>query len=200
MVNATCDFCSNTYRKNPNVGYFKVSSALKSSLCIREGADLNTICGEHFSDADIADSGRLRPEAKPVFFPRLSTAAHDHPYVGSEDAQDDNAGMYYNYAVAPVTLYSEHVYQIKKQVRVEFRQSQAKVDNHIFGIMLPSSAQAPASAGQSLAYFHCSPNMWLKLQDMCLKLKDMWLSQKSSETLNLRSVVKCCRCLGRRIA
>ena len=93
MVNATCDFCSNTYRNNPRVGYFKVSSALKSSLCIREGADLNTICGEHFSDGDIADSGRLKPEAKPVFFPRLSTAAHDHPYVSSEDAQDDNAGM-----------------------------------------------------------------------------------------------------------
>ena len=81
------------FHNNPRVGYFKVSSALKSSLCIREGADLNTICGEHFSDGDIADSGRLKPEAKPVFFPRLSTAAHDHPYVSSEDAQDDNAGM-----------------------------------------------------------------------------------------------------------
>ena len=71
MVNATCDFCSDTYLKNPSVGYFKVLSALKSSLCIREGADPNTICGEHFSDAEIAESRRLRPEAKPVFSLRL---------------------------------------------------------------------------------------------------------------------------------
>ena len=108
MVNSTCDFCSNTYRKNPSVGYFKVSSALKSSLRIREGADLNTICGKHFSDTDIAESGRLRPEAKPVFFPRLSTAAHDHPYVSSEDTQDDNAGMYYVVAKIYYSWFSPH--------------------------------------------------------------------------------------------
>ena len=40
--------------------------------------DLNTVCGEHFSDAE---SRRLRPEAKPVFSLRLSTAAHDHPML-----------------------------------------------------------------------------------------------------------------------
>ena len=90
MVNATCDLC---YRKNPTAGYFKVLSALKSSLCIREGADLKTICGEHFADTDIAESGRLRPEARPVFFTRLSTAAHDHTYVVPGEVQVDNEGI-----------------------------------------------------------------------------------------------------------
>ena len=84
MVNANCDY---TYRKHPSVGYFRVSAALRSSLCIREGADLNTICGDNFAAADIEESGRLRP----VFFPRLSTTSLDHSYyaTGAQAGADE---------------------------------------------------------------------------------------------------------------
>ena len=92
MVNASCSFCSNTYRKVPSVGYYKVTANLKSSMCVREGADLNTICGDHFHDCDILESGRLKTDAKPVFFPRLSTACHDHTYCDPEDSQDETEG------------------------------------------------------------------------------------------------------------
>jgi hypothetical protein len=94
MVNANCDFCSNTYRKVPGAGYFKVTANLKSSLCIREWADLNTICGDHFKECDISESGRLRAEARPVFFPRLSTAAHDHTYYDPGESQDETEGIF----------------------------------------------------------------------------------------------------------
>ena len=66
-MNANCDY---TYRKHPSVGYFRVSAALRSSLCIREGADLNTICGDNFVAADIEESGRLRPGAEASLFPQ----------------------------------------------------------------------------------------------------------------------------------
>ena len=92
MVNANCDFCSNTYRKHPSVGYFRVFAGLRSSLCIREGADLNTICGDHFAAADIEESGRLRPGARPVFFPRLSTTSLDHSYYATEAQADADEG------------------------------------------------------------------------------------------------------------
>ena len=63
--------------KKIGVGYFKLSPALRVSLCIKKGTDLTTICGEHFSDSDLSSSV---PRAKPNFFPRLCTSAHDHPY------------------------------------------------------------------------------------------------------------------------
>ena len=50
---------------------------------VREEADLNTICGDHFAAADIEDSGRLRPGARPVFFPRLLTTVLDHSYYAT---------------------------------------------------------------------------------------------------------------------
>ena len=90
MVNATCDFCENSYRRNPNVGYFKVTPALKTSLCLREGVGINTICGEHFEEGDISESGRLKKDARPVFFPRQSTASHDHPYFDEHLSEDDS--------------------------------------------------------------------------------------------------------------
>ena len=83
MVNAHCDFCSNTYKMCPSVGYFRVSAALRCSLCIREGADLNTICGDHFAAADVGDFGRLWPGPRPVFFPRLLTTVLDHSYYAT---------------------------------------------------------------------------------------------------------------------
>lgn len=92
MVNATCDFCENSYRRNPNVGYFKVTEALKISLCLREGAGINTICGEHFAPNEISESGRLQKDAKPVFFHRKSTAAHDHNYFYGNLSEDEGEG------------------------------------------------------------------------------------------------------------
>ena len=94
MVNPTCDFCDNAYRKHPGAGYFKVTPALKSSLCIREGAGLDTICGDHFAETDILESGRLRANARPVFFPRLSTAKHDHPYYEAGLGQHVDEGKF----------------------------------------------------------------------------------------------------------
>ena len=93
MVNAKCDFCPNSYRKCPNAGYYKLSATLRSSLCLSEGAGINTICGDHFTPSDISDCGRLSPDAKPVFFPRQSSAAHDHPYHDAALSQDESEGI-----------------------------------------------------------------------------------------------------------
>ena len=92
MVNANCDFCSKTYRKHLSVGYFRVSAGLMSILCIREGADLNTKCGDHFMAADIEESGMLRPGARPVFSPRLSTTSLDHSYYATGAQADADEG------------------------------------------------------------------------------------------------------------
>ena len=92
MVNPSCDFCDNAYRKCPSAGYFKVTPTLKASLCLREGAGLDTICGDHFATTDILASGRLRANARPVFFPRHSTAEHDHPYYDSVLGQPRDEG------------------------------------------------------------------------------------------------------------
>ena len=57
-----------------------------------EGAGLDTICGDHFATTDILASGRLRANARPVFFPRHSTAEHDHPYYDSVLGQPRDEG------------------------------------------------------------------------------------------------------------
>jgi hypothetical protein len=121
MVNATCDLC---YRKSPTAGYFKVLSALKSSLCIREGSDLNTICGEHFADTDIAES-----EARPVFLPRLSTVAHDHPYVVPGEVQGDNKGISLFTCVSNIT-FGALFNSMKQQTGAELCQVQSKLGKH----------------------------------------------------------------------
>ena len=74
MVNRKCDFCDNSYKRAPTIGYFMLTPALKASLSLKEGAGFNTICGDHFAETAILENGRLRPDATPVFFPRLSTA------------------------------------------------------------------------------------------------------------------------------
>ena len=89
MVNASCDFCNNNYRTNPHIGYFKVTASLKTSLRLREGAGLNTICGEHF---DILQSGRVAKDARTVFFLGQSVASHDHNYFC--DSTGENLGEY----------------------------------------------------------------------------------------------------------
>ena len=92
MVNAVCSFCDNSYKRNPNVGYYKVTAELRDSLCLKEGADIHTICGEHFREQDISDSGRLNKDARPVFFHRKSTMEHDHDYCDGQNIVIENEG------------------------------------------------------------------------------------------------------------
>ena len=75
-------FCSNTVQ----LCYL---CYLKTSLRLREGAGLNTICGEHF---DILQSGRVAKDARPVFFLGQSVASHDHNYFC--DSTGENLGEY----------------------------------------------------------------------------------------------------------
>ena len=95
MVNASC--CPNSYNHKPNAGYYKISSGLKASLCVKERLDLNIICGEHFSDTDISPSGRLKPGTNPVFFPRQCTTFQDHSYFYKILEQPEDEGMYFSF-------------------------------------------------------------------------------------------------------
>ena len=90
MVNAVCSFCDNSYKRNPNVGYYKVTAELRDSLCLKEGADIHTICGEHFREQDISDSGRLNKDA--CIFHRKSTMEHDHDYCDGQNIVIENEG------------------------------------------------------------------------------------------------------------
>ena len=69
-----------------------MSAGLRYSLCIREEADLNTICDDHFAAADIEESERLRPGSRPDFSPRLSTTALDHSYYATGAQADPDEG------------------------------------------------------------------------------------------------------------
>ena len=119
MVNATCDFCSNTYRKKKtDVGYFKLSPALRVSLCIKKGTDLNSICGEHFSDSDLSSYGRLIPGAKPKIFYRLCTSAHDHPYSSHISEQQEYGGIGTSLLGCPKIKYCQAQFQLASSVPV----------------------------------------------------------------------------------
>ena len=79
MPNRSCDFCSNSYRINPSIGYFKLTSYMRTSLKLLDSrADF--ICGFHFTESDFQANGRLLPRAIPSFFPSRSNMIHDHPY------------------------------------------------------------------------------------------------------------------------
>ena len=82
-----------------HIGYFKLTAALKSRLSVREGAGIDTICGDHFAVTDISESGRLMPDARPIFFPRLSTAAHDHSYPKPKTRYDEEGIHIHNLLV-----------------------------------------------------------------------------------------------------
>ena len=69
----------------------------KASLCVKEGLDLNIIFGENFSDTDISPSGRLKPGANSVFFPRQWTTFHDHSYFYKILEQPEDEGMYLSF-------------------------------------------------------------------------------------------------------
>ena len=95
MVNAS--YCPNSYIHKPNAGYYKISLGFKASLCVKEGLDLNIIFGENFSDTDISPSGRLKPGANSVFFPRQCTTFHDHSYFYKILEQPEDEGMYLSF-------------------------------------------------------------------------------------------------------
>ena len=95
MVNAS--YCPNSYNHKPNAGYYKISPGFKASLCVKEGLDLNIIFGENFSDTDISPSGRLKPGANSVFFPRQWTTFHDHSYFYKILEQPEDEGMYLSF-------------------------------------------------------------------------------------------------------
>jgi hypothetical protein len=82
MVNRACDFCCNSYKKNPKAGYFRVTQAMRKALGLidKENEQRDFICGLHFPADSFLDDGRLRSEAVPTFFPSLESAAHDHTY------------------------------------------------------------------------------------------------------------------------
>ena len=84
MVNRVCDFCCNQYRRNPEAGYYRVTQAMRRALGLLESVQLDFICGLHFRPECFLDDGRLKQSSVPSFFPRLSSAEHDHNYHKSE--------------------------------------------------------------------------------------------------------------------
>ena len=87
MPNRACDFCSNDYKTEPSVGYYKLSNFMRIKL------ELNTvradfICGLHFSPSAFSENGRLKPNTIPTFFPSQASFELDHPYF-SKDPEPD---------------------------------------------------------------------------------------------------------------
>ena len=100
MPNRSCDFCLNEYRKEPSIGYFKVTEFMRIHLDLLE-VKADYICGIHFDPSSFTQTGRLKPNAIPSFFPSLANLKHDHSYCQGEDGQvhaEDQAyceiGMY----------------------------------------------------------------------------------------------------------
>ena len=84
MPNRSCDFCLNVYRKEPSVGYFKLTSFMKIKLGILD-VEADYICGLHFDPDSFLENGRLKPNAVPTFFPSKANLLHDHPYYAQGD-------------------------------------------------------------------------------------------------------------------
>ena len=80
MVNRTCDFCQNCYRKHPNLGYYSVTPFLRKQLGLSEESMRDFICSEHFGAACFDDQGRLVSGSVPTFFPQRSSKDHNHSY------------------------------------------------------------------------------------------------------------------------
>ena len=70
MPNRSCDFCRNSYRVSPRVGYYKVSENIRIKLnCNRKNLedshyDFNS--GDHFYESCFDENGRLRQDAIPT--------------------------------------------------------------------------------------------------------------------------------------
>ena len=96
MVNRACDFCTNSYRKNPKAGYFRVTQAMRIALGVRdqENQQRDFVCGLHFSADCYHEDGRLKSGSIPTFFPQLASAQQDHPYYNTQndDTRDYDGG------------------------------------------------------------------------------------------------------------
>jgi hypothetical protein len=68
MPNSSCDFCGNSIRVSPRVGYYKVSEKNRIKLNIKnlEASHYYFICGDHFSQTCFDENGRLRRDAIPI--------------------------------------------------------------------------------------------------------------------------------------
>ena len=91
MPNRACDFCPNEYRKNPTVGYFKLTTFMKIKLELTTSLNADFICGLHFEPASFLENGRLRDNAVPTYFPSEATCKHDHPYYSTVSNFDSSA-------------------------------------------------------------------------------------------------------------
>ena len=94
MVNRSCDFCQNSYRKRPELGYFSVTPLIRQHLAISEESQRDFICSEHFAVECLDVKGRLVAGSLPTFFPQSLCKDHDHNYsssttLGPLDDSDD---------------------------------------------------------------------------------------------------------------
>ena len=104
MVNRKCDFCSNSYRKRPDVGFFSVSPAIMQHLGLAEGSSKDFICSEHFTSDCLDNAGRLIAGSIPTFFPQKLCLDHDHdytPYETAPDSEDEGTYLFYHKQIPP---------------------------------------------------------------------------------------------------
>ena len=88
MPNRSCDFCDNSYRNKPEVGYYSVTENMRISLNINrleEDSCFDYICCEHCSVDCFDVNGRLIRNSIPILFPYRECHHHDHTYVASND-------------------------------------------------------------------------------------------------------------------
>ena len=83
MPNRTCDFCSNCYKNNPDVGYYRVTNKIRSSLKLKSliDPDYDFICGDHFQPDDF-EKGHLKAGSIQSIFPAVDSLFNDYSYAG----------------------------------------------------------------------------------------------------------------------
>ena len=92
MVNRSCDFCHNSYKRSPQLGFFSVTSVIRDAMGIMEASCRDYICSEHFTSDCFDEKGRLLAGALPTFFPQQDCVDHDHCYAGQGDPEEDEGG------------------------------------------------------------------------------------------------------------
>ena len=91
MVNRSCDFCQNSYRKRPELGYFSVTPFIRQHLAISEESQRDFICSEHFEAKCLDGKGRIIAGSLPTFFPQSLCKDHDHNYSSSALCHEDDS-------------------------------------------------------------------------------------------------------------
>ena len=89
MVNRTCDFCHNSYRKHPHLGYYSVTPFLRNELGLSEESMRDFICSDHFDATCFDQQGCLVSGAVPTFCPQRSSKDHDPSYSGFSLVDDE---------------------------------------------------------------------------------------------------------------